>query len=217
MIFDCLTEILDPHPHDAAENMARDEALLVHARDPLLRIYRWIDHPVSFGYFGRHREVAERWPGRPLMRRWTGGGEVPHGADVTYTIIVPHPHPFAQLPPGMSYPRIHECLAALFPGATLAPRPATPPAGLCFANPAESDLLLHEAKIAGAAQRRTRHGLLHQGSIQFSGERTETIAAQFAACFSATIQRREFSPDEVATAHELRHQKYGTSAWMQRW
>ncbi len=217
MIFDSLTEILDPDPHHAADNMARDEALLVHARDPLLRIYRWIGNPVSFGYFGRHREIAERWSGRPLMRRWTGGGEVPHGDDLTYTIIVPHPHAFVQLPPAASYQRIHECLIAFFPGATLAPAPAKIPTGSCFANPAASDLLRGDSKIAGAAQRRTHHGLLHQGSIRVSNERIDAIARNLGRRFATAIQCREFNPDEIETASELLHRKYGTPAWMQRW
>src|SRR2546423_1117404 len=36
----------------------------------------------------------------------------------------------------------------------------------CFANPVRADVLLDGRKIAGAAQRRTTRGLLHQGSIQ---------------------------------------------------
>jgi lipoate-protein ligase A len=36
----------------------------------------------------------------------------------------------------------------------------------CFANPVRADVMVDGRKIAGAAQRRTRHGLLQQGSIQ---------------------------------------------------
>src|SRR5439155_4066795 len=36
----------------------------------------------------------------------------------------------------------------------------------CFANPVHADVMLNGRKIAGAAQRRTRRGLLQQGSIQ---------------------------------------------------
>src|SRR5260370_40010845 len=37
---------------------------------------------------------------------------------------------------------------------------------LCFANPVAADVMIDIRKVAGAAQRRTRIGLLHQGSIQ---------------------------------------------------
>ena len=36
----------------------------------------------------------------------------------------------------------------------------------CFANAVRADVMLNGQKIAGAAQRRTRRGLLQQGSIQ---------------------------------------------------
>jgi len=36
----------------------------------------------------------------------------------------------------------------------------------CFANPVPADVMMDGRKIAGAAQRRARRGLLQQGSIQ---------------------------------------------------
>ena len=83
MIFDELTEVADPEPHDAALNMALDEVLLRRAAGPLLRVYRWARPAVSFGYFGKVADAEAAWPGREMVRRWTGGGIVPHGADVT--------------------------------------------------------------------------------------------------------------------------------------
>ena len=38
--------------------------------------------------------------------------------------------------------------------------------GLCFVEPAKYDVILEGQKIAGAGQRRTRSGLLHQGTLQ---------------------------------------------------
>src|SRR5688572_2548223 len=79
VIFSALTLLLDGIPHTGPVNMAMDEVLARTTSIPLLRVYRWSDNSVSFGYFGEYRAVAEHWPGRPLVRRWTGGGEVPHG------------------------------------------------------------------------------------------------------------------------------------------
>ena len=53
MLFEEIIEIIDPEPHDAALNMAIDEALLQTASLPLLRVYRWSRPAVSVGYFGR--------------------------------------------------------------------------------------------------------------------------------------------------------------------
>ncbi len=92
--------------------MAMDEVLLRAAGQPLLRVYGWSAPAVSFGYFGRFAEVRRLWPARELVRRWTGGGIVPHGEDFTYTLVVPRGEPFAGRPAGETYRLIHEAVAA---------------------------------------------------------------------------------------------------------
>jgi len=85
--FDALIVYHDESPRIAAMNMAVDEALLESATIPTIRFYRW-DHPaLSFGYFGRYTDVAQHK--RDLVRRWTGGGIVFHGEDLTYSIVIP--------------------------------------------------------------------------------------------------------------------------------
>src|SRR4051812_17684515 len=133
MLFNELTEILDAEPHEAALNMALDEALLRGAGTPLLRVYRWASAAVSFGYFGKYSAVAARWPGRDLVRRWTGGGEVPHGSDCTYTLIVPRAHPFCRLNAAESYRIIHAQIAELL-DAELAETAMPAISGACFEN-----------------------------------------------------------------------------------
>src|SRR5438445_11799221 len=69
--------------------MAMDEALLEIATGPVIRFYKW-DHPaLSFGYFGKFAVVATHAAERDLVRRWTGGGIVFHGDDLTYSIVIP--------------------------------------------------------------------------------------------------------------------------------
>src|SRR5438045_6612653 len=69
----------------AAVNMAIDEALLECATAPSIRFYKW-DHPaLSFGYFGKFTDVANHSTERDLVRRWTGGGLVFNGTDLTYS------------------------------------------------------------------------------------------------------------------------------------
>ena len=46
--------------------------------------------------------------------------------------------------------------------------------GQCFLGAEQDDVLLRGAKVAGAAQRRTRSGLLIQGSIQIPGSMIQT-------------------------------------------
>ncbi|MBI5769410.1 MAG: lipoate--protein ligase family protein [Verrucomicrobia bacterium] len=126
-------------------------------------------------------------------RRPTGGGLVDHRDDWTYALVIPRGHPLEERPATQSYREIHEALAAALraqgvpavtkqkevehvdpntlsaepaPWGQGAP-PAAGPAGVCFQR-AEIYDVIHERtseKIAGAAQKRNKHGLLFQGSI----------------------------------------------------
>ena len=216
MLFEELTEVLDPEPHAAALNMAIDEVLLRTTATPLLRVYRWARPAVSFGYFGKHAEVARAWPDRELVRRWTGGGVVPHGADVTYSLLVPRGCPFFNVRPAESYRAIHEVIAALLAegGApiALAPAAAAKVSDACFENAARHDVLAGARKIAGAAQRRTRDGLLHQGSVQTP---SSAFATHLAAALAERVSQRALAAGELNEAATLAAAKYAAPHWMQ--
>src|SRR5437870_10470150 len=87
--FGALTVYRDLTPHSAAMNMAIDEAVLETAVIPTIRFYRWQSPALSFGYFGKFSDVAIYQGERDLIRRWTGGGIVFHGNDLTYSIVIP--------------------------------------------------------------------------------------------------------------------------------
>jgi lipoate-protein ligase A len=218
-IFATLDVYHDTMPRSAAMNMAIDEALLEHASSPLIRFYRW-DHPaLSFGYFGKFADVANHSTERDLVRRWTGGGTVFHGDDLTYSIIVPATSEFFNVSPKSIYAAIHSALCdALKTNATaavLAPNDSSKISEACFANPVLADVMVNGRKVAGAAQRRTRAGLLQQGSIQ-NVDLGNGLAGQFAMELSEV--RNEKSLDEVLIrrAHEIAEQKYGAANWLQR-
>ncbi len=219
MLFEKLTEVLDPEPHCAALNMAIDEVLLRRAVGPLLRIYRWSRPAISFGYFEKISGV--RTPGREweIVRRWTGGGIVLHGEDVTYTLIVPAVHGFMARSARESYREIHECIAGALRGAgvetSLVASAAAKVSTGCFENPVEADLLAGSRKIAGAAQRRTRWGLLHQGSVQGVAVAGD-FSARLAEAFAGEVASRPLSGEEIAEGQLLAAEKYGGEAWLRR-
>ena len=70
-------------------------------------------------------------------------------------------------------------------------------------------------KIAGAAQRRTRRGLLQQGSIQGIAMKTD-LAQKFAQALSANCSEFEINEEIFQRARELAQQKYGTESWLRR-
>src|SRR5437867_1747384 len=113
-IFGALEVYHDDAVHSAAINMAVDEALLEAAAIPSIRFYRWDSPALSFGYFGKFADVAEYATERDLVRRWTGGGIVLHGDDLTYSIIIPATEPAFGESPKSIYEKIHRALAKVF-------------------------------------------------------------------------------------------------------
>jgi lipoate-protein ligase A len=153
--------------------MALDEALLQampRLEMPVLRFYGWTVPTATFGYFQNYSEVESATPLRPLIRRSTGGGVVPHDMDWTYSVVFPPGHKWHSLKAEESYRRIHEWLRLTFTELHVETELALcckrSLLGQCFAGHEKYDLLWNAKKIAGAAQRRNKFGLLVQGSVQ---------------------------------------------------
>jgi lipoate-protein ligase A len=203
----------------AALNMALDEALLEQSTEPTLRFYEWARPALSFGYFGKFADVATEAETRELVRRWTGGGSVPHGDDLTYSLVTPASHPAFAQGPAATYAALHqaicEALAEENFRAQLAPTAAPKISDACFANPVRDDVLLDGRKIAGAAQRRTRAGFLQQGSIQLP-HLPPSFRERFARALSPELVWREIPASIHARAAELAAQKYATVGWLRR-
>lgn len=153
--------------------MALDEALLEampRLQKPVLRFYGWTEPAASFGYFQKFSEIEKTTLLRPLVRRPTGGGLVPHDADWTYSLAFPTHHEWYSLSAIESYQGVHEWIVAAFAELkvptelALCCRKSEP--GQCFVGYEKFDVLWQGKKIAGAAQRRNKVGLLIQGSVQ---------------------------------------------------
>ena len=214
-------------PRSAAMNMAIDEALLEFTIIPTIRFYRWRSPALSFGYFGKFSDVAIYIEGRDLVRRWTGGGIVFHGEDLTYSIVIPRSNLVFEESSIATYEKIHLGLAHALNGlgqcaqvvglaryADRTPRRGVP-TNACFENPVRADVMIDGRKIAGAAQRRTRRGLLQQGSIQ-GVPMTSDLAQKFAEALSADCSEFEINERIFERARELAQQKYGTDSWLRK-
>lgn len=217
VLFEQIIEIYDPEPHDAPLNMAIDEALLQRASMPTLRVYGWRERALSLGYFSRYVEAERAAAGRKMVRRWTGGGLVEHGEDITYTLIVPRDAVFFQHAPLESYRMIHEAIAEWLQARGISGRVAASSAeessGACFAAHVRYDIVAGNLKVAGAAQRRTRWGLLHQGSILLPGK---TTSGDLAGTFARQPQHTDIDSDVLQTAQQIAEQKYATADWLRR-
>ena len=209
----------DLDPRAAALNMAVDEALLERAATPLLRFYRWRRSSISFGYFGQYAEVAAQSSHREIVRRWTGGGIVPHGEDLTYSVIIPATDSFFSHSSLEIYAKLHEAirlgLEANGIEATLAGSASPKVSEACFANAVRADVLSEGQKIAGAAHRRTRAGLLHQGSIQ-RRDLPDRFRDDFARILCERFERKSLSSEILERATRIAEAKYGTAEWLER-
>lgn len=158
----------DAFVRDGYENMAVDDWLAETFEQPVLRSYRWLPEWGSCGYFIRHAEL----PREPAnwVRRWTGGGIVDHRRDRTYTLFIPRGFDLAEARGAESYRTIHAAVAQVLAESGVAARlsasTTSAAGGECFVRPVEYDVMdAMGSKLAGAGQRRSVRGLLHQGSV----------------------------------------------------
>ena len=223
-MFRRLKWVIDETPHRAALNMAIDEALLLDGGDcPLFRPYHWLEQPVSIGYFSSWEQANALYPDREIVRRWTGGGVVEHGTDFTYSLLLPvdsGPPPNRDLYRGM-HTAIVRTLAALGRSATVVTKSSEARAGTnlvaaCFANSVESDVEIDGLKIAGAAIRRSRAGVILQGSIQRVSVGSG-FAPQLAQTLSRTVEKTMLSTVTTSLAERIATLKYGTESWTRRY
>jgi len=212
-------DVYDDEPRSAALNMAVDEALLETASTPTLRFYRWRGRALSFGYFGFYAEVEDHRESREIVRRWTGGGVVPHGEDLTYSVIIPARHSFFSRSSTEIYSELHDAIrqALIANGveATLAGAVGPKVSEHCFANAMRSDVLSDGRKVAGAAHRRSRAGLLHQGSIQLAGLPAK-FREDFAEILCGRFERKTLASALIARANAIAQTKYATAEWLMR-
>ncbi len=221
MLLEKLSFWEDSMPRSGPLNMALDEAMMEQASGPWLRIYQWIEPTVSIGFSQALSVIPETNRAWPVVRRWTGGGVVVHDGDWTYTLAIPAAHPFGDQTAGESYRQIHEAMIAAFAASGIAdcllqPVSTSDGMGVCFTEPARFDVVRHGQKIAGAAQRRSRAGFLHQGTIQ-SLQPPPAFAWNFARALASEpviISQANADKSLMNRAQILCSDKYDTETWL---
>lgn len=231
-------DVLPTRSAGAAENMATDFLLLQRYPEPSavrFRHYGWRAPAFTFGYAQKIAFVrAQLPPGETfdVCRRPTGGGIVDHRDDWTYALVIPRGHPLEELRATHSYRAVHEALAVALQaqGVPAVTKSGAPDAdeenvGVCFQR-AEIYDVVHEAsgaKIAGAAQKRNKHGLLFQGSVwrpavgpvavdwdafhdSFTGRLADALALT-----AASTPWPDFNDDELSALTE----QYAAPEWLE--
>lgn len=174
--------------HDPAENMRRDARLLAHAErggEAVLRLFRFAPAGITLGMSQAPKRELDlercRADGIPWAVRPTGGRAIFHAEEWTFALAAAIGDPRWGGDAAASYDRLGEAIVSSFrrlgiPAARTrgrlrrsehpawAPR-AAGPTSPCFASTGRHEIVLEGRKLAGTAQRRTRAGMLQQGSV----------------------------------------------------
>ena len=203
----------DPCLRTPAEQMACDEALCGVVEAPVLRTYRWAEPAVTFGYSQRLQNVEILANGRPLMRRWTGGGTVFHGEELTLALAVPASGAFTCLSSAQISQAIHEAflpaIRQILPEAKLVSLEDCRCGPVCFESPVAYDIVAGSRKILGGALRRSRRGVLYQGSLHAA-----VAPIWLAKALADEVLPLENLPTLEKSAAALASQRYNDPAWL---
>lgn len=183
-------KIFDTGNASAEENMAIDAKLLqTVAIDPrpTLHLYGWNGKSATYGHFAKpddllhldhlHKQQVQ------IAKRPTGGGLLFHFTDYAFSVIIPKEHPFYSTNTLENYRQINRIveqavrqILEISPSLLSEdPEEQTSAKYFCMGKPTQFDVMIGGKKIAGAAQRRTKEGILHQGTIHLALPKWEEI------------------------------------------
>lgn len=174
-------KLIDTGKESALRIMQRDAELLneLHQENSsILHLYDWQGDAATYGHFIDPSEFLDmegvRKRGLELARRPTGGGIIFHNCDFAFSVLVPASfHGYSERPLE-NYAFINKRIIWVIQkwlgsgGELLAEEPQaldTHCKSFCMSKPTKYDIMIDGRKVGGAAQRKTRYGFLHQGSI----------------------------------------------------
>ncbi|MBA3721838.1 MAG: hypothetical protein H0W88_05500 [Parachlamydiaceae bacterium] len=150
---------------------------------PILHLYEWNCKCLTYGHFidpAKYLEMDKlRVHHLEMARRPTGGGIIFHLTDFAFSILLPINYPQISINTLDNYAYINRLVAkAIEPLMNLSKPPellsqihpctSSECNSFCMAQPTKYDIIIGNKKVGGAAQRRTKKGLLHQGSLSLA-------------------------------------------------
>jgi lipoate-protein ligase A len=177
----------------ASVNMKRDYELLQQLQStphPIYHDYSWEGDCATYGHFIEPFDflnaAAVAKHQLNLAKRPTGGGIVFHLSDLAFSVLLPASHPAYSLNTLANYAFVNQVVSqsiSHFLGQKacpeLLPHEPTPMdaacKNFCMAKPTKYDVMLNGRKVGGGAQRRTKYGYLHQGTIALAMPREDYL------------------------------------------
>lgn len=174
-----LWTVWEDEPADPQAVMDSDYERLLNltaASNPVLRFYSWKGDCATYGYFLNPLDYLNpegvQTAALQLARRPTGGGIIFHMSDLAFSVLVPAGHPAYSCNTLENYAFVNRRVAAAIQQFRQASVPQLLEKNLnsagmdfCMAKPTIYDVMIDGLKVGGAAQRRTKQGFLHQGSL----------------------------------------------------
>ncbi len=188
-----MLQILDTGIASAEDNMRLDAKLLEELDpngSPILHFYDWSGPSATFGHFitpSKHLNLQKAvWHHLALARRPTGGGIIFHIWDLAFSFLMPAENSSFSLTTLDNYRFVNEVVLQVMrqffslsaPLELIAqdfPSEHKDFSNFCMAKPTQYDVVYQGMKIAGAAQRKTKRGYLHQGSISLAYPQVELL------------------------------------------
>jgi len=183
-------EIIETEPLSAKENMDLDAELLegLDRKDaPILHFYSWKGDCATYGHFikpKRHLNLeAIKELNLDIAKRPTGGGIVFHAYDLAFGVLVPASHRLFSKDTLQNYALVNRVVINAITSLT-GDKPELfskhmnlqeEKSNFCMAAPTKYDVIIDGKKIGGAAQRQTKLGFLHQGTIAITAPPKEYL------------------------------------------
>lgn len=169
------------------------------------RHYGWNENAYTFGYSQSYLHMKSIVPEieYKLYRRPTGGGILSHTNDWTYSLAIPYSHRDVRKKACEVYRKIHTSVSIALNKQGMATELVNclkeadcVIEGVCFTKAELFDVidLETEKKIAGAAMKRNRSGLLLQGSIDKTNSQLNweifytEFTNQLSQCFGTSLE-----------------------------
>jgi lipoate-protein ligase A len=137
-----------------------------------------------------------------------------HGSDVTLALAIPASEAAASGSSRDIYSAIHESLLPAIQKYLLDSRLVLPEecrcGPVCFESPVAFDIIAGASKICGGALRRSKAGVLYQGSLHLPG----AVPAEIANSLAAEVCRFDKAASLEPVIEDLSFCKYETPAWL---
>jgi lipoate-protein ligase A len=160
--------------------MEKDTRLLESVETPTLHFYEWQNDSATYGCFTNPQHFLNldnvKKQQLDLAKRPTGGGIVFHLTDLAFSVLLPSSHKKFSINTLENYAFVNEAVIESIQNLKLTPTllkeeviPLDTACNyFCMAKPTIYDVIIEGKKIAGASQRRTKKGFLHQGTISIA-------------------------------------------------